>query len=333
MDTNTTVVSLVPHLSTPVVNLVSWLVLVFGISAPLALIFVLIGLRGFREVTKYDAHTTFLYRASPITKLVFVISCTVIAAITIWWISAALTVIVLGLYTTLKNGRRKLVVGLYLFITSLVGVAWGVAPYTPLNVLGQAFNTDTFHAIWIWPGYFSVMGYLPVLTLEALVYGVQVAFRFIPASLAGLLLIMTTTPSDLLRYLHRIRFPLPVIFALMVAIRTIPRIFEIFDSVMKLQFMRGLGAGKPRVAYPAYVLEAAVMAVVPTIIYLMRGAKYTAIAADTRGFMAYKTRSYLKETRLTQLDYKILGAIALMYASAAILIYLGMGRGIPYTGF
>ncbi len=322
-----------PNLPTPVEVAISWFVFLFGATGPLVIILAFIGIRGFLHITKFESGKGVMYRLSPLTKLILVLSTTVAVSLTVWWFGAILTLVFWLLFFTLNEARKKVVYVTYLLLSTVLGVSTGFAFYTPYSVLQMAFNTNTLNVIWVWPSYFSFAGYEPYLTVQALYYGFQITFRFTAPLLSGLLLILTTTPSDLLRYLAKVRFPLPFIFAIMVAMRTVPRIFDTLDTVVKLQLMRGLGYGKPRILMPFYVLIAALYGLVPTIIFLMKGAKYTAIAADTRAFNSSPKRTYMKEVKYTKADYVAWGLIALLYASVAVLLVLGYGRGIPYVGY
>ncbi|AAY81115.1 hypothetical protein ATY89_09080 [Sulfolobus acidocaldarius] len=314
-------------------QVISWLVFFFGLIGPIVIILGLIGIRGFMEITRFEKGESVLYKISPLTKLILVISTTIAVSLTIWWFGAILALIYLLLFSTLNNpGKKILYAGFLTFSTSL-GVVSSFSFYTPYYILTQAIGTDTLHVIWYWPSYFVYMGYQPGLTLEALYYGFQVAFRFIAPMLSGLLLIITTTPSDVLRYLEKVKFPLVFIFALTVAMRSIPRIFDTLDTIVKLQMMRGLGYGKPKALRPFYLLLGGLYGIVPTLIFLMRQAKYTAIAADTRGFNAMPKRTYMKPIVFTQLDYIAIGLTVLLYIITAILLIIGLGRGIPYIGF
>ncbi|EQD27918.1 cobalt transport protein, partial [mine drainage metagenome] len=118
--------------------------------------------------------------------------------------------------------------------------------------------------------------------------------RFTAVSLISLVLVMTSTPSQVLRALNKIGLPISITFSLVVAMRTIPRIFEYIDTSVKIQFMRGLGSNAPRVLRVFYMLKGAIYAIVPVIVLLVRGAKDTAISADTRAFRAYPRRTYMR---------------------------------------
>ncbi len=312
---------------------ISWFIFFFGAAGPIFIILGAIGIRGFLQITRFEKGNGILYKMSPLTKLLLTVSSTIAASLTIWWFGAILTLVFLGLFFTLNDAKKKVMYVSYLLFSTILGITTGFAFFTPFNYLSQALNTNTFNVIWVWPSYFVYMGYEPVLTTQALYYAFQIVFRFLAPMLAGLLLIITTTPSDLLRYLEKIKFPLVFIFSLTVAMRSIPRIFDTLDTIVKLEMMRGLGYGKSRIFKPFYILIAALNALVPTLIFLMRGAKYTAIAADTRAFNSSPKRTYMKKVSFNRIDYITWIFIVMLYVIAIALILTGYGRGIPYVGY
>lgn len=310
---------------------ISWLIFLFGVAGPFYLILGAIGIGGFKEITGYEPHDTFFYRMNPLVKIIFSLTVMIAATITIWWIGAILTVAILSTYLSLKNGRRKLYLGGLFALSTIIGTAWGYAPFTTASTLSIAFPGYHPTVLWSWPSYFSIMGYEPHLTLQALEYSLQISFRTSAIISSALLLVMTNTPSQILRSLHKFNIPDSIIFTLMVGMKSIPAIFGYLDESMKIQVMRGLGSGHSRLFRPVYMLMAGISAIVPTIIHLLRGAKDIAISADTRGFRATKKRSYVDEMPITRLDYYALSTMILIIAIAVVSILVGFGRTIPYV--
>ena len=313
-----------------IVNLISWLLFFFGAAFPILIVIRAIGLTGFMKITRFENYHTFYYRMNPFIKIMLGIVITVVAALTIWWIGALMTAVVLLTYLTLKDGKRKFITGFFLTMITIVGTTWAFAPYTPYIILEEAFHTSSLTGIWTWPSYFMVMGYQPELTTQGLIYGFQISMRFTAVSLISLVLVMTSTPSQVLRALNKIGIPISITFSLVVAMRTIPRIFEYIDTSVKIQFMRGLGSNSPRVFRPFYMLKGAIYAIVPVIVFLVRGAKDTAISADTRAFRAYPKRTNMKPITIGSVDKKAIAIMTLVLLITGIAMAMGLGRAIPY---
>ncbi len=315
-----------------IVNVISWLLFFFGAAFPILIMLKAIGLTGFMKVTRFENYHTFYYRMNPAVKIILGIVVMAVAALTIWWIGALMTVAILLTYLTLKDGKRKFVTGFFLTMMTIIGTTWAFAPYTPYIILNEAFHSSALTSLWVWPSYFTVMGYQPALTVQGLIYGFQISMRFTAVSLMSLILVMTSTPSQVLRALNKVGVPISITFSLVVAMRTVPRIFEYIDTSVKIQFMRGLGSRAPRFLRPFYMLVGAINGVVPVIVFLVRGAKDTAISADTRAFRAYQKRTYMRPVTIGRADRMAFSVIVLVVLVTVIAVLMGFGRGIPYNG-
>ena len=312
------------------VNIFSWLLISFGVGLPLLFVLKAIGLSGFKEITRFEKHESFYYRLNPVTKIAMSIIVMIISAAAIWWVGAILTAAIALSYLTLRDGKRKFLLAVYLTITIVVGVAWGYAPFTPPVVLAIAPHTHHFTTLWTWPSYFSYMGYVPGLTLQSVIYGLQISMRFTAISLASLLLVMRSTPSEILRSLNKFGVPIAFTFSIVVAMKTIPRIFEAMDAAIKIQFMRGLGSKSFRAFWSIYYLIAAMSSIVPVLVFILRGARNTAISADTRAFRAYDRMTYMKPISFSRADYCSFAVMLLIVVTTGIAIVSGFGRALPY---
>jgi len=149
--------------------------------------------------------------------------------------------------------------------------------------------------------------------------------------LTALILINTSTPSAILRSLSKLKIPVVLLFALVVGMRTVPRIFDTLDTAVKVQYMRGYGSHENKVTHVFYLLGGVFTSIVPAMTFLFRGAKNTAISADTRAFRAYKTRTFLKPFTLGRADYVLLGITVALIVLAVVSNVYGFGRSIPYV--
>nr|WP_281360027.1 energy-coupling factor transporter transmembrane protein EcfT [Metallosphaera tengchongensis] len=291
----------------------------------------MIGITGFVEITRYERGTSLYYRLNPLTKVLFGLTITVVASTTAWWISAFMVTGLLLSYLSLHDGLRKFKYASYTMFSTLVGVTWSTAPFTPYSTLELAgFHQST--VLWTWPPYFQFFGYEPYLTLQQVIYGVQVSFRVASVIIASFITILTTTPSDLFRMLSKLKVPLAISFALTVAFTSVPKIFDLLDTSVKMQFLRGFGYGKPGFVRPFYMLAALFLAITPTVIYLARAAKNLAISVDTRAFMAKEGRTSLVELGFSSHDYMMFGLMIGLVLLAVLANLFGFGRTIPYTG-
>ncbi|MGC9208798.1 MAG: energy-coupling factor transporter transmembrane component T family protein [Nitrososphaeria archaeon] len=306
-------------------NLISWLIVLAAILSPILILVYPIGLTGLRYVTRYEAHSSLFYRMNPATKLLLLIAASVTASTTLWQINAILSVVLLLSYATFRDGRTKLRLGFWIMLATVIGITWTYAPSMPLFFF--RFEHIKPVVLWVWPPYFRIIG-VRVLTLQGIIIGLENSCRYTAPFVVALLLIMTTTPSGILRSLRKLGVPDEINFAIVVAMRTIPRIFDAIDLSVKAQFLRGLGSRGSKLLWPAYLLYALLVSVMPSFIYLLKNARNTAIAADTRGFRAMPERTYLNPIRFTRLDLATISLTLLMLAITFYLIYLGYGSPI-----
>jgi energy-coupling factor transport system permease protein len=331
------------------INAGSWVLIIFGLAGPLYLIFGYIGLTGFRTLSQYQEHNTFYYRLNPLTKIIFTIVVTFVVAVTAYSIDLVIGLVILATYLTLKRGTRRLVLGSALVFSSVVGLAWYYATNTPYGLLMYAFYhicvatpaatpqppsaawSALFTPIWKWASYFTILGYQPVLTSQGLLYGLQVSTRAAAVLISSLILVMTSTPSAILRTLGKLKLPVVMIFALVVGMRTVPRIFDTLDTAVKVQFMRGYGVNSNKATRVFYYFGGVLTSIVPAMTFLFRGARNTAISADTRAFRAFKERTFLRPFTFSKGDYVFFAIIVGLVALAIFANLYGFGRAIPYS--
>ncbi|MGP6220369.1 energy-coupling factor transporter transmembrane component T family protein [Caldiplasma sukawensis] len=313
-------------------TIISWLLFIFGVTVPFYLILGAIGITGFRELTTYDNYNTFYYKTNAALKILLSFVIVIIAAYVVWWIGAIITVAILLSWITLKNSSRKIFLVSLLLFSTIIGTVWSYAPSEPPEIIALALHTSVknFTTIWVWPPYFTIFGYVRELSLQSIIYSFQISFRFTAALVASLLLIQTSTPSQIIKSMAKIKVPIPVTFAIIVALKTIPLVFESFDSAIKIQMIRGYGPKRFKGIRVFYILAAGIRAIVPTIVHLFRGAKDIAISADTRAFRAYKTRTLYGVKKLGREDYIFATFIILAVTLSLVALLSGFGRAIPY---
>jgi len=282
---------------------VEYLIFFLGAVVPIYVVFGVIGLSGLRRLTRYEVHDSFYYRLNPGTKVValFLVALTISSAGL--YLGLLATGVILASYVTLYHGREKLALGTLFTIAVVWGTVWGSVSDRLSFILGQesagqAVNTSFF---------FSDL--TRTVASDVAVSGVF---------LMALILVMTTTPSDVMRVLRKIGLPNPITFSIVVGMRTVPILLEAINSIMKVQLMRGFGSKGSRSLGPLYVFAASIFALIPALIYLLRGARNMAISTGTRAFGAFKNRTYVKKTPFGPSDVAVL-TIAAAFLVVSIL--------------
>ncbi|WP_054846804.1 energy-coupling factor transporter transmembrane component T family protein [Sulfuracidifex tepidarius] len=175
---------------------------------------------------------------------------------------------------------------------------------------------------------FRFMGFVPYLTLQAIIYSFQVSMRIWTMLMYSGLIFLTTTPSQIIRSFHKMKVPMSITFAITVGLVSLPRIFDTADTIIKLQLMKGIGY-KKRIKF-LYNLRAMFESIIPLFIYEFKKAKTVSISAETRAFMAYKKRTYIDDITFSKID-KIV--VTIMIAALIIdtyLVIVGMIPSIPF---
>lgn len=308
-------------------EIISWLLVIFGTAFPLYSIFGILGFKGFEELTSYVDLSTPYHKINPVTKLLILFSVTLIAVQSIWWVGLILGMIAIPFYYFL----RRLKVILIFSLAQIIGLSWGFATFTSPTVLREIFGNN-LTIIWKWPSYFIYMGYVPDLTLQAIIYSIQVSMRIWPMSLFSGLIFLTVNPSDLIRSMHKIKIPLSLIFAVAVGVISVPRIFEVADTAIKLQLMKGIGYKRNRILKIFFKIKAMFEAIIPLTIYEFKKARLISLSAETRAFMAYKDRTYLNDINFSKIDKTIVIILIIAIIIDSYLVYSGYIPAIPVHG-
>ena len=280
-----------------------YLLFFLGAVVPIYILFGLIGLSGLRTITRYELHDSFYYRLNPATKLAALFMVALSSSYAGIYLGLAATVVILASYATLAGGREKLALGTLFTIAVVWGTVWGSVSDRLSFILGAesagiSIDTSFFFG--------------DLTRLIASVVAVSCVF------LLALIVVMTSTPSSVMRVLHRIGIPNPVTFSVVVGMRTVPILLDAINSVTKVQLMRGFGTRGSRSLGPLYVLVAILYALIPALIFLLRGARNTAISTGTRAFGAYKNRTYVTRPPFGPYDVMVL-AVAGIFLVTAIL--------------
>src|SRR5271157_1214372 len=288
-------------LATGIEVVLQYLVFYLGALVPIYILFGLIGLSGLRKITRYELHDSFYYRLNPATKLAALFMVALSSSYAGIYLGLLATGVILASYATLAGGKEKLKLGILFTIAVVWGTVWGSVSDRLFFVIGEestggAFNTSFFFG-----------DLTRLVASEVAVSGVF---------LLALVLVMTSTPSSVMRILRKIGIPNPGTFSVVVGMRTVPLLLEAINSITKVQLMRGFGTRGSRSLGPLYVFAASIYALIPALIYLLRGARNTAISTGTRAFGAYKNRTYVTQPPFGLSDAVVLAVAAIFLVTA-----------------
>ncbi|MEM9133438.1 MAG: energy-coupling factor transporter transmembrane component T [Actinomycetota bacterium] len=150
----------------------------------------------------------------------------------------------------------------------------------------------------------AVIGAAPGAVVE-LWNGLSLSFFVaLPTAVYALLLVTTTTMSELAAALQKLRVPTAAMIPLLVFVRFVPAVAQDFRAITTAMRLRGAtGGGNP--------LRAMEYVYVPLLLGLVRTGDQLTVAALTRGLGRFRTRTYVVEPRFGVVDVL---AVAVMVA-------------------
>lgn len=285
------------------VTALDWVIFFVGAAGPVYIVFGVIGISGLREITRYEMHDSLYYRLNPATKIAALFMIAVSSSFAGLYLGLLATGVILASYATLAHGAEKLKIGTLFTAAVVWGTVWGTVSDRVFYLIGETFAGFAPNPRF----YFELTR---VVAEEVAVSGVF---------LLALILVMTSTPSSVMRALKKIGIPNPLTFSIVVGMKTVPTLLEAINSIVKVQLMRGFGSRGGKWLRPLYVIAAAVFALIPALIYLLRGARNTAISTGTRAFGAFKNRTYVTKPPFGRADVIVL-ALAAAFLTTAFFI-------------
>ena len=279
-------------------------------------LWIIIGLGGFLAVFSVSYGDSWLVRLDPRVKLLLAL---VVPAVSQGFspvYQLLLLSALLALYAFTPDPRQKYAFMIPLLLSVEVPSAWLAA-----ITFGFAFRGGLR---FVFPPALTALG-VRGISLNGFVLGLESSLRTSTALAASFLLVLTSSPSDLLRSLTKSKLPVELAFALSVALTAIPKLVDSITSTLETARSRGMGVDRvlagPSELY--YFLVGVFLAVANVVILTVKDAQQFAISADLRGFRSVKGRSYYKELKFSAFDWL---ATVFLLCAWGVSIYL-FGRG------
>jgi energy-coupling factor transport system permease protein len=153
----------------------------------------------------------------------------------------------------------------------------------------------------IFPRFKFLAGLLAVVMALQLFFGqglfaaLMIGCRIIALVVLMPVLTMTTDPQLLALGITRLGLHYRAAFIITSTLNLIPLFEEEARLIMDARRLRGIRSARLR-EYPAIAI--------PLVIKAMRQAQMTALAMDARAFGAYRTRTWLREIKMSAVDYR-----------------------------
>jgi len=297
--------------------------------APVALpaVFVkLVGLGGLRSIFSYEVRDGPIHRLDPRIKLLypFMVSTTSVA---LSWRAVLGLVALTGVpWLILRPAPSRVRALLTMALVPAVSIIWSQALFHPaVSPAGLPLVDFRFPSTISWLG-------TPGISISGLTYGAEQSGRLLVSVSASLLLVLTTSPSDMVWAFRKFRLPAKAGFALGVALRFLPDLFTRLTTLLRAVEVRGLDLSRPHWArpwqWPGYLgrLLTCVPAVtVPLLVGALRSTGTMALVADARAFGVVATPTTLKVHRTRRADVVAAAFLTAVVLAAVILVANGIG--------
>ena len=219
------------------------------------------------------------------------------------------------------------VVALILFNSPYLLLAIFLGLILILNFLGKIQYREIFKALKpLIPIVLIAMVIWPFILKPwyfGLLIGVGYGIRLLSVALLTLGLIMTTSQKDLVLGFIKMGMPYEIGLTLTIALRYIPTLYMLTQTIMDAQKSRALELEKGNFLQRA---KNTVPVLIPLIVASIKTAHELSIALESRAFGASKRRTFLHSIKMGTKDYISLGVlISLFFVAIYVRYYLRVG--------
>lgn len=243
--------------------------------------------------------TTWVHRADPRVKLLFIVS---ITSMSLMFLSPLYLAGVLALTVPLWASAR-------VDLRPLKGPLWGIG-ISLLGMLIFIFLSSSLSYSGTPPWHLGPIALYP----ESLRNGSAQLFRMGIPMVTGLLIFTTTDPTDFSRVINRLHVPRQISFMLVTALRLFPLALTEFTNITQAQRLRGV-----TFTGPVNRVKAVTRTSLPLLIILLKKAQDMGIAVESRAFGAGRWNGAYKILRMSRADY-VFGALTLAALLATIYV-------------
>jgi len=305
---------------------------VFVVPVLLPVVFVkVVGLGGLRSIFSYEVDDGPLHRLDPRIKLLYPFVVSTTSVILSWQAVLALVALSLLPWMILRPSPSRTRTLLTVALTPAVTVTWSQGLFHPaVSPSGLVLVDFPFPATISWIGTQGV-------SLNGLAYGAEQSGRLLVSISASLLMLLTTSPADMVWAFRRFRLPARAGFALSAALRFLPDLFTRLTVLLRAVEVRGLDLSWPRWnrpwQLPGYlwrILTSAPIIAVPLLIGALRSTATMAMVADARAFGAMPNPTTLKTHRTRPADVITIIALTCVVVTALVLAAAGVAGRSRY---
>lgn len=300
--------------------------LIFGVPALLPVLFVkMIGFKGLRHLFSYEPRPSIIHALDPRLKVIYPVLMGILSVFLNWDFVYLLVGFTIVPWILLRPSSKRLRVVITMVGIPVIGSIWSQG-------LFHTEGNTTTHLLFIFPPTLSWIG-TPGISSTGLLYGLQQAGRTMAGVLAALILLFTTTPSEVVWAFYKFRLPAAAGLAFSAALRFLPQMMERMTVLLQVVQVRGYDLTIPRWwefrQWPAYlwrVFACIPVVTIPLLIGSLRTTSVMAMVVDARGFGSHTRRQMLREHRRTRADYIALYMLSGLTLVVFVLVVFHIGN-------
>ncbi|MGB9673260.1 MAG: energy-coupling factor transporter transmembrane component T family protein [Anaerolineales bacterium] len=268
-----------------------------------------------QPVFRYTHLDTPIHRLHPLVKLAYVGLTLVLVMYPIRPTDLPVLLTWLGLSAVLWSVARielrrfatlfKILLGTFLFLIIIQGFTYRFG-HTPLITFGH---------LRLWEAD------LGIITKEGVWFGIVLSVRVLAAASSLPLFVMTTSTSEIMTAMDKLRLPPTATFMFVSALSFTTLIFEMWGSIVEAQKLRAFDIDRMNIFQKAF--KAYIPIITPLILLLFRKANDFQIAMETKGFGAPIKPTAIEVLSVTWVDYVWLAFIIGVFILCTVIKFAG----------
>ena len=154
------------------------------------------------------------------------------------------------------------------------------------------------HLLWQAPFRIPLIG-APVITLEAIFFGVGMSLRLLVIISAFTILTFTIHPDDIMLVMIKMKLPYKSVLVTSLSTRFIPTLIDDVERISDVQRSRGLELDRGKLTQR---IKSRMAIIIPLLSNSLDRTIQVAEAMESRAFGSGEKRTFYKETKLSKLD-------------------------------
>jgi len=189
-------------------------------------------------------------------------------------------------------------------------------------IINALVSSHGSHLLWQAPFQVPLIG-TPVITLEAIFFGVGMSLRLLAIISAFAILTFTTHPDDLMLSMIKMKLPYKSVLVTSLTTRFIPTLIDDVERISDVQRSRGLELDRGKLVQR---IRNRMAIIIPLLSNSLDRTVQVAEAMESRAFGSRGKRTFYHEVKLSKFDFQILIVSFFPLALGIFMWWLGQGN-------